>query len=145
MEGGRASGSAAVMGAVFCLCAHAKSIDDKGSDFVGFANDQRKGELDRLARLAISLVTSIAPRDVPPREIERLRSGYQYEILFDNRVDAGESHFAAVAVLLVVCYLHGAFVHAAIERAVSGGRRLDPEGEAWVSVLAATGQPPRMV
>lgn len=46
---------------------------------------------------------------------------------------------------MMVGYLNGTFVHVPIERAVSGRRRLDPEGEAWVSVLAATGQPPRMV
>ena len=45
---------------------------------------------------------------------------------------------------LIVSLLHDTFVHVPIPMVVGAKRRVDPEGELWASVLATTGQPPRM-
>ncbi len=42
---------------------------------------------------------------------------------------------------LLVGHMSGTFVHVPIAMAVGRKRRVDPEGELWTSVLAATGQP----
>jgi 6-phosphofructokinase 1 len=44
---------------------------------------------------------------------------------------------------LVVNYLNGRFIHVPIGMAIERKQRIDPEGELWASVLAATGQPAR--
>ncbi len=44
---------------------------------------------------------------------------------------------------LVISYLNGQFVHVPIDLIVSGGKRLDLDGELWRAVLSSTGQPPR--
>jgi 6-phosphofructokinase 1 len=44
---------------------------------------------------------------------------------------------------LVIGYLHGNFIHVAIEQLCAGSRRVDPAGGWWRAVLAATGQPPQ--
>ncbi|MFO0908778.1 MAG: ATP-dependent 6-phosphofructokinase [Isosphaeraceae bacterium] len=45
---------------------------------------------------------------------------------------------------LVVSYLNESFVHVPIAMVVGAKRQVDPEGELWASVLATTGQPPRI-
>jgi 6-phosphofructokinase 1 len=44
---------------------------------------------------------------------------------------------------LVIGLVHGQFVHVPIEYVTSRTKRLDPQGDAWRAVLAATGQPAR--
>ncbi len=46
---------------------------------------------------------------------------------------------------LVVSYLNGQFVHVPISEIVSGGKRVDLEGELWRAVLSSTGQPGKFV
>ncbi|MFA5189493.1 MAG: ATP-dependent 6-phosphofructokinase [Verrucomicrobiia bacterium] len=46
---------------------------------------------------------------------------------------------------MVVGFWNGTFTHLPISLAVSQKKRLDPEGQLWASVLAATGQPRRFV
>jgi 6-phosphofructokinase 1 len=43
---------------------------------------------------------------------------------------------------VVIGYLHDRFVHVPIETLTSRKKQLDPGGDAWHAVLAATGQPP---
>lgn len=100
-QGGMSAG-----GAIYYLWAHPKNHRRNDWEFTGFSSDQRESALDGLARLAISVVTFMPPRDVPPREIAKVRGGYQFELLFENSIDTGKSHFAAIVVLLVICYLH---------------------------------------
>jgi 6-phosphofructokinase 1 len=42
---------------------------------------------------------------------------------------------------LVISYLNGQFVHVPIDMIVSGGKRVNLEGELWRAVLSSTGQP----
>jgi len=42
---------------------------------------------------------------------------------------------------IVIGYYNGEFIHLPVEVAVSKRKVLDPEGEVWLSVLEATGQP----
>jgi 6-phosphofructokinase 1 len=44
---------------------------------------------------------------------------------------------------LVIGLLHDCFIHVPIDRLATQQKRLDPEGQAWSAVLAATGQPHR--
>lgn len=46
---------------------------------------------------------------------------------------------------MVVGFWNGMFTHLPIPLAISQKKRVDPEGQAWASVLAATGQPRRFV
>jgi 6-phosphofructokinase 1 len=44
---------------------------------------------------------------------------------------------------LVIGMVNGHFVHVPIELIAGQNKRIDPEGEWWHAVLAATGQPAR--
>jgi 6-phosphofructokinase 1 len=42
---------------------------------------------------------------------------------------------------MVVGLWHGRMVHVPMHLVASGGKRVDPEGDLWLSVLESTGQP----
>ncbi len=44
---------------------------------------------------------------------------------------------------VVIGYLHDRFIHVPVEMLAARQKRVDPDGRAWESVLAATGQPAR--
>ncbi|HEY5049772.1 MAG TPA: hypothetical protein VII50_02645, partial [Acidothermaceae bacterium] len=44
---------------------------------------------------------------------------------------------------MVVGRWHGRFVHLPITLATASRNQVDPDGDLWMSVLEATGQPPR--
>ena len=45
---------------------------------------------------------------------------------------------------LMISFINNKFVHVPIELAMAGMRRVALDGELWLSVLAATGQPARL-
>ena len=45
---------------------------------------------------------------------------------------------------LIIGLWHGRLVHVPMRMAISDRQRVDPDGDLWLSVLEATGQPPRM-
>jgi 6-phosphofructokinase 1 len=44
---------------------------------------------------------------------------------------------------LIIGYLHNQFIHVPISLLGTQRKRLDPDGQVWSAVLAATGQPHR--
>lgn len=77
-------------------------------EFSGFSRDARVYQtLDNLARLAIATVTGVTSGgQVPPVELNRLRSHYEYQLLYGPPIGEGRSHSAAAFVLFAIAYLH---------------------------------------
>jgi 6-phosphofructokinase 1 len=67
-----------------------------------------------------------------------------YDAVFSIRLAQAAVHAAmAGRTAMVVGRWHGRFVHVPISLATGSRNQVDPNGDLWMSVLEATGQPPR--
>jgi 6-phosphofructokinase 1 len=66
-----------------------------------------------------------------------------YDAVFCLRLSQAAVHAAmAGRTAMVVGRWHGRFVHVPISLATGSRNQVDPDGDLWMSVLEATGQPP---
>ncbi|MFY9934228.1 MAG: ATP-dependent 6-phosphofructokinase [Streptosporangiaceae bacterium] len=88
--------------------------------------------------------TPVSLRYVDPGYAIRSVPANAYDAVFCLRLAQAAVHAAmAGRTAMVVGRWHGRFVHLPISLATGSRNQVDPDGDLWMSVLEATGQPPR--
>jgi 6-phosphofructokinase 1 len=88
--------------------------------------------------------TPLSLRYVDPGYAIRSVPANAYDAVFCLRLAQAAVHAAmAGRTAMVVGRWHGRFVHLPISLATGSRNQVDPDGDLWMSVLEATGQPPR--
>ena len=88
--------------------------------------------------------TELSLRYVDPGYAIRSVPANAYDAVFCLRLAQAAVHAAmAGRTAMVVGRWHGRFVHLPISLATGSRNQVDPDGDLWMSVLEATGQPPR--
>jgi 6-phosphofructokinase 1 len=123
------------------LTAHAADRDASGNirlaDVGGLLRERIIGEF-------AAAETPLSLRYVDPGYAIRSVPANAYDAVFCLRLAQAAVHAAmAGRTAMVVGRWHGRFVHLPISLATGSRNQVDPDGDLWMSVLEATGQPPR--
>jgi 6-phosphofructokinase 1 len=99
---------------------------------------------ERIAGDFTAAGTELSLRYVDPGYAIRSVPANAYDAVFCLRLAQAAVHAAmAGRTAMVVGRWHGRFVHLPISLATGSRNQVDPNGDLWMSVLEATGQPPR--
>ena len=99
---------------------------------------------DRIAADFAAAGAELNLRYVDPGYAIRSVPANAYDAVFCIRLAQAAVHAAlAGRTAMVVGRWHGRFVHLPISLATGSRNQVDPDGDLWMSVLEATGQPPR--
>ncbi len=99
---------------------------------------------DRIAACFADADSELSLRYVDPGYAIRSVPANAYDAVFCIRLAQAAVHAAmAGRTAMVVGRWHGRFVHLPITLATASRNQVDPDGDLWMSVLEATGQPPR--
>jgi 6-phosphofructokinase 1 len=99
----------------------------------------------RIAEHFAAVGAEVNLRYIDPSYAIRSVPANPYDSVYCLRLAHAAVHAAmAGRTSMVVGRWHGRFVHVPIELAVSRTNRVDPDGDLWMSVLEATGQPVRL-
>jgi 6-phosphofructokinase 1 len=113
------------------------------------SGNTRLADIGRLLRGRIADDFATAGRELSLRYVDpgyAIRSvpANGYDAVFCLRLAQAAAHAAmAGRTAMVVGRWHGRFVHLPISLATGSRNQVDPNGDLWMSVLEATGQPPR--
>jgi 6-phosphofructokinase 1 len=100
---------------------------------------------ERIAGDFAAAGTELSLRYVDPGYAIRSVTANGYDAVYCLRLAQAAVHAAmAVRTAMVVGRWHGRFVHLPISLATGSRNQVDPNGDLWMSVLEATGQPPRL-
>jgi 6-phosphofructokinase 1 len=119
---------------------------DGARDASGNAKLADIGQLlrDRIIGNFDSVGAELNLRYVDPGYAIRSVPANAYDAVFCLRLAQAAVHAAmAGRTAMVVGRWHGRFVHLPISLATGSRNQVDPNGDLWMSVLEATGQPPR--
>jgi 6-phosphofructokinase 1 len=117
-----------------------------GQDASGNAKLADIGQLlrDRIIADFDAVGADLNLRYVDPGYAIRSVPANPYDAVFCLRLAQAAVHAAmAGRTAMVVGRWHGRFVHLPISLATGSRNQVDPDGDLWMSVLEATGQPPR--
>jgi len=123
-------------------------IQTNGTDASGNKKLADIGPLlrDRITNNFERAGTELSLRYVDPGYAIRSVAANGYDAVFCLRLAQNAVHAAmAGRTGMVVGQWHGRFVHIPISLATGGRNCVDPDGDLWMSVLEATGQPPQFV
>ena len=99
---------------------------------------------DRIVGCFADAGSELSLRYVDPGYAIRSVQANAYDAVFCIRLAQAAVHAAmAGRTSMVVGRWHGRFVHLPIALATASRNQVDPDGDLWMSVLEATGQPPR--
>jgi 6-phosphofructokinase 1 len=99
---------------------------------------------DRIVACFADADSELSLRYVDPGYAIRSVPANAYDAVFCIRLAQAAVHAAmAGRTAMVVGRWHGRFVHLPIALATASRNQVDPDGDLWMSVLEATGQPPR--
>ena len=99
---------------------------------------------DRIVACFAESGSELSLRYVDPGYAIRSVPANAYDAVFCIRLAQAAVHAAmAGRTAMVVGRWHGRFVHLPIALATASRNQVDPDGDLWMSVLEATGQPPR--
>jgi 6-phosphofructokinase 1 len=99
---------------------------------------------DRIVTCFVAADSELSLRYVDPGYAIRSVPANAYDAVFCIRLAQAAVHAAmAGRTAMVVGRWHGRFVHLPITLATASRNQVDPDGDLWMSVLEATGQPPR--
>jgi 6-phosphofructokinase 1 len=121
-------------------------ISNGARDASGNAKLADIGQLlrDRIIADFDSVGADLNLRYVDPGYAIRSVPANPYDAVFCLRLAQAAVHAAmAGRTAMVVGRWHGRFVHLPISLATGSRNQVDPDGDLWMSVLEATGQPPR--
>jgi 6-phosphofructokinase 1 len=119
---------------------------DGARDASGNARLADIGQLlrERIAADFAAAGTELSVRYVDPGYAIRSVPANGYDAVYCLRLAQAAAHAAmAGRTAMVVGRWHGRFVHLPISLATGSRNQVDPNGDLWMSVLEATGQPPR--
>jgi 6-phosphofructokinase 1 len=119
---------------------------DGARDASGNAQLADIGQLlrERIAADFAAAATEFSLRYIDPGYAIRSVPANGYDAVYCLRLAQAAVHAAmAGRTAMVVGRWHGRFVHLPISLAVGSRNQVDPNGDLWMSVLEATGQPPR--
>jgi 6-phosphofructokinase 1 len=98
---------------------------------------------ERITRDFRAAGAHLSLRYVDPGYAIRSVPANAYDAVFCLRLSQAAAHAAmAGRTAMVVGRWHGRFVHVPISLATGSRNQVDPDGDLWMSVLEATGQPP---
>ena len=121
-------------------------LQTAGTDASGNARLADIGTLtrDRVVNHFAREGVELSLRYVDPGYAIRSVPANGYDAVYCLRLAQAAVHAAmAGRTSMVVGMWHGRFVHLPITLATSGRNQVDPDGDLWMAVLEATGQPPR--
>jgi 6-phosphofructokinase 1 len=99
---------------------------------------------ERIAGDFAAAGTELSLRYVDPGYAIRSVPANGYDAVYCLRLAQAAVHAAmAGRTAMVVGRWHGRFVHLPVSLATGSRNQVDPNGDLWMSVLEATGQPPR--
>jgi 6-phosphofructokinase 1 len=116
---------------------------------VDASGNARLADIGRLLRERIiedfaAAGTELSLRYVDPGYVIRSVAANGWDAVYCLRLAQAAVHAAmAGRTAMVVGRWHGRFVHVPITLATGGRNQVDPNGDLWMSVLEATGQPER--
>jgi 6-phosphofructokinase 1 len=122
------------------------TVSDGGRDASGNLRLADIGPLlrERIRADFAAAGTDLSLRYVDPGYAIRSVPANAYDAVFCLRLAQAAVHAAmAGRTAMVVGRWHGRFVHLPIALATGSRNQVDPDGDLWMSVLEATGQPPR--
>ena len=121
----------------------ARGTDASGNTKLGDAGLFMKQKIEQYFR---EQKMEINLKYIDPSYVIRSVPASPQDSVFCNRLAQNAVHAAMAGKTgMLVGRWHGNFVHLPIDLVTSGRRRVDPNGELWLSVLESTGQPPEMV